>query len=395
MTSFFTKRGFNLSLFRHRSSPFVYMQQSHYLGNQNSLNSSLHAAEDADEEKAKDSNIMDNKSVSKLGRIDSSRPGGAEEEVYLWLSQPVIGFVSKPYFSCRTKNDDGIIDPFTRYRFTWYRSRKYYLCNSENCINMVSRSNVAPEMKCQCLTCLQFGHERYSYFCSPECMMRGWEAHCKLRLLSGFMRRTHKITSDSTVHVQKKLPIDPSMTVEDLADLQVKRARNQKAAIEGWEKLSSDRWKSVCALTRREYTPTEADVGHKLKVEVTSIFSNSLVISTETKAVIDRGCAAAVSRIAPPFAKQRQWYTRNTGAPAPANRPQLTLTSYNMLADIYCRPELYTQCPLWALDWVYRRNRLKKQIDVRSSDLFCFQEVEKGQFEQFWLPEMKKRGYNG
>ena len=41
--------------------------------------------------------------------------------------------------------------------------------------------------------------------------------------------------------MQKKLPIDASMTVDDLADLQVKRARNQRTALEGWEKVSSDR----------------------------------------------------------------------------------------------------------------------------------------------------------
>ena len=88
----------------------------------------------------------------------------------------------------------------------------------------------------------------------------------------------------------------------------------------------------------------------------------------------------------------------NSGNPMnslPSNCPTLTITSYNMLADVYCRPEMYSRCPLEALSWEYRRNRLAKQVEARDSGLFCFQEVEKGQFESFWVPEMKKRGYAG
>ena len=66
-----------------------------------------------------------------------------------------------------------------------------------------------------------------------------------------------------------------------------------------------------------------------------------------------------------------------------------------MLADIYCRPELYTNTPRWALDWKYRRDRLKHQIDGRGSNLFCLQEVEKGEYDKYWLKAMQEKGYDG
>lgn len=66
-----------------------------------------------------------------------------------------------------------------------------------------------------------------------------------------------------------------------------------------------------------------------------------------------------------------------------------------MLADIYCRPELYHRTPRWALDWNYRRDRLQHQLDCRNSDVFCLQEVEKGEYETYWLPQMASRGYEG
>lgn len=75
--------------------------------------------------------------------------------------------------------------------------------------------------------------------------------------------------------------------------------------------------------------------------------------------------------------------------------PSLTITSYNMLADIYCRPELYTQCPLWALEWSYRRDRLFKQVEARNSDIFCLQEIEKKEYELFWKPRMEEKHYAG
>ena len=66
-----------------------------------------------------------------------------------------------------------------------------------------------------------------------------------------------------------------------------------------------------------------------------------------------------------------------------------------MLANVYCRRELYTHCPLWALEWGYRRDRLVNQVERRNSDIFCLQEIEKKEFETFWEPRMNEKKYLG
>lgn len=195
---------------------------------------------DADEELAKDKDRMDPNAVRKIVHSGSLQLGNSDEEVFLWISQPVLGFVAEPHFTCRSKSGETLSDPFSRYRFTWYRSRKYYLCNSDNCINMKQQNSNPSEVKYQCMTCLQYGNERRSYFCCPECMKRGWKTHC---LYSSFFVdhcRTHKITASSTVKSEVKMPIGDDMTVEHLADLQLKQAKTHKSPMEGWDKISVD-----------------------------------------------------------------------------------------------------------------------------------------------------------
>lgn len=132
---------------------------------------------DMDEELAKNNNGVDQNTLGSSGQAVSTRNGTAEEELFLYITPPVKGFEIIPSFICRDKNGEVRHDLMSSYRFTWYRSRKYFLCNGENCING-GRHN-GEEMKCQCLTCLQYGNERYSYFCCPGCMQKNWKYHVK------------------------------------------------------------------------------------------------------------------------------------------------------------------------------------------------------------------------
>ena len=131
---------------------------------------------DTDEELAKNTETIDKNAVSKVIRTTTNRSGTTEEELSLYITPPVKGFEISPSFICRKRSGEVIPDPLSNYRFTWYRSRKYYLCNGESCINAGKQIG---EMKCQCLTCLQFGNERLSYFCCPECLARNWKYHAQ------------------------------------------------------------------------------------------------------------------------------------------------------------------------------------------------------------------------
>ena len=117
-------------------------------------------------------------SEKKAVYIDNSQSEPVEEELTLRVPPPVKGFDISAKFTCKSKSGEIIMDPTSKYRFVWYRSRKYYLCSSNHCINKSSSQKSVSEMKYQCLTCLQYGNERYSYFCCPECLAKGWKEHC-------------------------------------------------------------------------------------------------------------------------------------------------------------------------------------------------------------------------
>lgn len=133
---------------------------------------------DVDIEKTRDSSFSRGVTEKQVVYEDITESGSVKEELTLSVAPPVKGFDAVPRFTCKIMNGEIVMDPTTKYRFVWFRSRKHYLCASDNCINMNKRHGNVIETKYQCLTCLQYGNERHSYFCSPECLVRGWKTHC-------------------------------------------------------------------------------------------------------------------------------------------------------------------------------------------------------------------------
>ncbi|KAG7195003.1 Glucose-repressible alcohol dehydrogenase transcriptional effector [Scheffersomyces spartinae] len=72
-----------------------------------------------------------------------------------------------------------------------------------------------------------------------------------------------------------------------------------------------------------------------------------------------------------------------------------TLMSYNTLCHHYATPKLYKYTPSWALDWEYRRNKLKEDVLKYKTDIVCMQEVETKTYHDFWVPLMLQFGYKG
>lgn len=104
------------------------------------------------------------------------------------------------------------------------------------------------------------------------------------------MFRTHKITATSTVHSERKLPFEASTTVDELADLQMKQLRNQRLALEGWDRVSMDMYPLsllfFCNLPSH-YHIGEDDVGHILRCCVTDM-SNKPIFSFDSLPVAER-----------------------------------------------------------------------------------------------------------
>ncbi|XP_037559257.1 CCR4-NOT transcription complex subunit 6-like isoform X11 [Dermacentor silvarum] len=72
-----------------------------------------------------------------------------------------------------------------------------------------------------------------------------------------------------------------------------------------------------------------------------------------------------------------------------------TVMCYNVLCDKYATRQVYGYCPAWALSWEYRRKGIMDEIRHYAADIISLQEVETEQFHDFFLPELKRDGYDG
>jgi CCR4-NOT transcription complex subunit 6 len=69
--------------------------------------------------------------------------------------------------------------------------------------------------------------------------------------------------------------------------------------------------------------------------------------------------------------------------------------SYNILCDKYTTQQQYSYCPYWDLIWDYRKNLIISEIRQHAADIICLQEVETEKFYNFFLPELRRDGYEG
>jgi len=99
----------------------------------------------------------------------------------------------------------------------------------------------------------------------------------------------------------------------------------------------------------------------------------------------------AVSTSHPP---SRPWIQL---APLDRSNPTalFTVMCYNVLCDRYATRGLYGYCPQWALNWEYRKKGILDEVRHYSADIIALQEVETDQFYKFFLPELKRDGYEG
>ena len=76
-------------------------------------------------------------------------------------------------------------------------------------------------------------------------------------------------------------------------------------------------------------------------------------------------------------------------------RPRFRVMAYNILADAYATAERYNYCPTWALAWSYRKSKILKEIVDAKPDLVCLQELETGEYQDFFQEAMAKHGFSG
>ena len=78
---------------------------------------------------------------------------------------------------------------------------------------------------------------------------------------------------------------------------------------------------------------------------------------------------------------------------APRSAAQLRVATYNVLAQVYTRSSWFPWSPPAALKWKNRGAALLRDIDELALDVLMLQECE--DFEPFWVPAMRQRGFEG
>lgn len=128
-------------------------------------------------------------------------------------------------------------------------------------------------------------------------------------------------------------------------------------------------------------------LGNPLPTEILNLYTEPNGVTKLLTYLLDNLVFSAVQ---PP---QRPWLQVAHMPRSPS--AVFTVMCYNVLCDKYATRQVYGYCPTWALNWEYRRKGIMDEIRHYSADIISLQEVEMEQYHGFFLPELKKDGYDG
>ncbi|KAI3620722.1 hypothetical protein CBS9595_002689 [Malassezia furfur] len=95
---------------------------------------------------------------------------------------------------------------------------------------------------------------------------------------------------------------------------------------------------------------------------------------------------------------EREWIAIDHDVPPPGDdEPDTTFAvlSYNVLCEKYATRQMYGYTPSWALVWDYRKEFILQEIMSYNADICCLQEVEMGQYEDYFAPKLQQSDYEG
>ncbi|KDQ55803.1 hypothetical protein JAAARDRAFT_195620 [Jaapia argillacea MUCL 33604] len=85
---------------------------------------------------------------------------------------------------------------------------------------------------------------------------------------------------------------------------------------------------------------------------------------------------------------------RDAGQSDP-NVETFSVLCYNILCEKYATERMYGYTPSWALAWDYRKELILTEIMNYDADFLCLQEVDIGQYEDYFIPHLTDNGYEG
>uniref|UniRef100_A0A2K5RFN8 Phosphodiesterase 12 n=1 Tax=Cebus imitator TaxID=2715852 RepID=A0A2K5RFN8_CEBIM len=140
----------------------------------------------------------------------------------------------------------------------------------------------------------------------------------------------------------------------------------------------------------RVYTPSNADIGLRLKLHCTPGDGQRFGPSRELESV----CRVEAGPGTCTF-DHRHLYTKKVTEDA-----FIRTVSYNILADTYAQTDfsrtvLYPYCAPYALELDYRQNLIQKELTGYNADVICLQEVDRAVFSDSLVPALEAFGLEG
>ncbi|KAL1820983.1 hypothetical protein DCAR_0417353 [Daucus carota subsp. sativus] len=313
--------------------------------------------------------------------------------VHLPSDIPIVGCELTPYVLLRRPdksvstddvNEFGPVDGhFLRYK--WYRiqsDKKVAICSV----------HPSEQATLQCMGCVKAKIPvGKSYHCSSKCFSDAWQHHRVLH------ERAASAVNENGNEEEELFGRFNSTGSGGLAISQSNSSLSNgttplyPAAVA--QRNGGETWFEVGYA--KTYTPTADDIGHVLKFEC-------VVVDAETKLPAGHVNTLLTSRVIPAPSPTPRRLISVSGVDVTghldldgrlSSSGTFTVLSYNILADAYATNELYSYCPSWALSWPYRRQNLLREIVGYRADIVCLQEVQSDHFDEFFLPELDKHGY--
>ena len=157
----------------------------------------------------------------------------------------------------------------------------------------------------------------------------------------------------------------------------------------------------VLELYNNRITELPLEMGKLFNLQTLNVDHNP--ISKPAPVVIHQGTEKIIAFLRdrlepPPLPPERTWLSYTDHEAYKGNhstRPKFRVMAYNILADAYATSDRYAYCPTWALAWSYRKAKILKELADSNADVISLQEIETGEYHDFFLDAMLKLGFNG
>jgi len=302
---------------------------------------------------------------------------------------PVEGCEIKPYVMLKCENgQQALVEHESDCHYRWFKGQKR-ICDYPDC-------SKAAEL--QCLVSVKIGlSTSMSYFCSPGHFRQAWKNFHEKRISDRINELNQKNDGKPLWlpwdHDDGEIDdVSPEKTSsKTLESMKTKEEESKKSLYRRFPPVLSNNWTKVSE--EGTYTPQVNDIGCMLLLEVQPNLEtkNSSSNKKKTGQCIRKDTKPVLER--PPAPPKR----RNIPINDPTNHNDIpfTVMTYNILAQLYTNNQIYPYCPLYALNWTYRKHNLLREIFDLGADIICLQEVQNDHFDDFFFPALQEEGYDG